>query len=95
MGSSMDELMEAMREALVAADFEHDSLPSRALLLGLHRELNLLEDALEDNDAESAALLTASLLMHMHNYHDMFDLPAIFQEAKRLVMTNSARKRQE
>ena len=91
----MDELLEAMREALVAADFEHDSLPSRALLLGLHRELNLLEDALEDNDAEAAALLTASLLMHMHNYHDMFDLPAIFQEAKRLVMTNSARKRQE
>jgi len=95
MGSSMDELMEAMREALVAADFEHDSTPSKALLLGLHRELNLLEDALEDNDAESAALLTASLLMHMHNYHDMFDLPAIFQEAKRLVMTNSAGKRSE
>jgi hypothetical protein len=95
MGSSMDELMEAMREALVAADFEHDSLPSRALLLGLHRELNLLEDALEDNDAEAAALLTASLLMHMHNYHDMFDLPAIFQEAKRLVMTNSAGKGHE
>jgi hypothetical protein len=95
MGSSMDELLEAMREALVAADFEHDSLPSKALLLGLHRELNLLEDALEDNDAESAALLTASLLMHMHNYHDMFDLPAIFQEAKRLVMTNSAGKGHE
>jgi len=76
--------MQAMREALVAADFECDSPPSRALLLGLHRELNLLEDALEDNDAESAALLTASLLMHMHNYYDMFDLSAIFVEAKRL-----------
>jgi hypothetical protein len=73
-GWTMDELMEAMREALVAADFEYDNQPSKALLLGLHRELNLLEDALEDNDAESAALLTASLLMHMHNYHDMFDL---------------------
>ena len=63
-GRIMDELMEAMREALVAADFEYDNQPSKALLLGLHRELNLLEDALEDNDAESAALLTASLLGH-------------------------------
>ena len=91
----MDELLQAMREALVAADFEHDNQPSKALLLGLHRELNLLEDALEDNDAEAAALLTASLLMHMHNYHGMFDLPAIFEEAKRLVMSNTAGKGHE
>jgi hypothetical protein len=91
----MDELLEAMREALVAADFEYENPPSKALLLGLHRELNLLEDALEDNDAEAAALLTASLLMHMHNYHDMFDLPAIFEEAKRLVMNNRASQRQD
>jgi hypothetical protein len=33
--------------------------------------------------------------MHMHNYHDMFDLPAIFEEAKRLVMNNRASQRQD